>query len=108
MKIKEKEPVGYLKYELKSFEKLPVKIWNDPLEASVHVAKSIALAIRQKQQEGEPIVLGLATGSTPIKVYEELVRLHKEEGLSFQNVVTFNLDEYYPMPKEARLGNCCQ
>ncbi|MBC7776319.1 MAG: glucosamine-6-phosphate deaminase [Phycisphaerae bacterium] len=102
MKIKEKESIGYLKYELKSFEKLPVKIWNEPLEASRHVARSIALAIHQKQQDGEQIVLGLATGSTPIKVYEELVWLHKEDGLSFQNVVTFNLDEYYPMAKEAR------
>jgi len=44
-------------------------------------------------------VLGLATGSSPIKVYEELVRMHEEEDLSFANVVTFNLDEYYPMDK---------
>jgi glucosamine-6-phosphate deaminase len=102
MKVKEKALTGYLKYELKNFEKLPVKIWNDSVEASRHVAQSIALSIRQRQQDGEKIVLGLATGSTPIKVYEELVRLHKEEGLSFQNVVTFNLDEYYPMPREAR------
>jgi glucosamine-6-phosphate deaminase len=101
MKFKGKESSGYLKYELKTFEKLPVKIWDEPLEASSHVARSIALAIRQKQQDGEKIVLGLATGSTPIRVYEELVRMHKEEGLSFQNVVTFNLDEYYPMTKEA-------
>ncbi|MEZ5043059.1 MAG: glucosamine-6-phosphate deaminase [Saprospiraceae bacterium] len=86
-----------LKYQLKSFEKLPVKIWNDSKDAAVHVARSIALAIRQKQQEGEKIVLGLATGSTPIRVYNELVRMHKEEGLSFKNVITFNLDEYYPM-----------
>src|SRR5690606_11534365 len=46
-------------------------------------------------------VLGLATGSTPTRVYEELVRLHREEGLSFQNVVTFNLDEYYPMQPDS-------
>jgi glucosamine-6-phosphate deaminase len=91
----------HLKYELKVFEKLPVKIWESPAEASKHVARSIALAIRQRQQEGENIVLGLATGSTPIKIYEELVRMHREEGLSFKNVITFNLDEYYPMPKDA-------
>ncbi len=91
-----------LRYSLKNFEKLPVKIWNTPSEASKHVAQSIALAIRQKQQDGEQIVLGLATGSTPIKVYEELIRMHCEEGLSFKNVVSFNLDEYYPMSKEAR------
>ncbi|MFM8485261.1 MAG: glucosamine-6-phosphate deaminase, partial [Bacteroidota bacterium] len=82
MKDSAKTHDGYLKYELKNFEKMPVKIWDDSLEASRHVARSIALAIRQKQQDGEKIVLGLATGSTPIKVYEELVRMHKEEGLS--------------------------
>ena len=86
-----------LKYQFKSFEKMPTRIWKDASEASIHVARSIALAMRQKQQEGENIVLGLATGSSPIKVYNELVRMHKEEGLSFQNVITFNLDEYYPM-----------
>ncbi len=100
--IKREGTPGYLKYELKSFEKIPVRIWDDAREASRYVAQSIALAIRQKQQDGEKMVLGLATGSTPIKVYEELVRMHKEQGLSFRNVVTFNLDEYYPMPKEAR------
>lgn len=102
MKDSAKTHNGYLKYELKNFEKMPVKIWDDSLEASRHVARSIALAIRQKQQDGEKIVLGLATGSTPIKVYEELVRMHKEEGLSFKNVITFNLDEYYPMQRTAR------
>ena len=102
MKDSAKTHDGYLKYELKNFEKMPVKIWEDSLEASRHVARSIALAIRQKQQDGDKIVLGLATGSTPIKVYEELVRMHKEEGLSFKNVITFNLDEYYPMQRTAR------
>ena len=92
---------GVLKFQFKTFEKLPVKIWNDSRDASIHVAQSIALAIRQKQQDGENIVLGLATGSSPIKVYQELVRQHKEEGLSFHNVITFNLDEYYPMQPDA-------
>jgi glucosamine-6-phosphate deaminase len=91
-----------LEYKLRSLEKLPVKIWDDAREASLHVAHSIALAIRQKQQDGEKLVLGLATGSSPIRVYEELVRMHREEGLSFRNVITFNLDEYYPMLPEAR------
>ncbi len=83
-------------------EKLPVKIWDDSKEASLHVARSIALAMRQKQQEGEQIVLGLATGSSPIGVYKELVRMHREENLSFSNVITFNLDEYYPMEPGAQ------
>ena len=91
-----------LKYQLKSFENLPIKIWDDPKQASKHIADSISLAIRQKQQEGEKIVLGLATGSSPIQVYSELVRMHKEEGLSFKNVITFNLDEYYPMHPDAQ------
>ncbi|MBK8506886.1 MAG: glucosamine-6-phosphate deaminase [Saprospiraceae bacterium] len=89
-----------LKYQLRSIEKIPVRIWENSKEASKHVARSIALAVRQKQQEGELIVLGLATGSTPISLYRELVRIHKEEHLSFSNVVTFNLDEYYPMQRE--------
>jgi len=90
-----------LKYQLKTYEKMPVTIWEDSRLASRHIAQSIALAIRQKQQENEKIVLGLATGSSPVKIYEELVRLHKEEGLSFYNVVTFNLDEYYPMEPDS-------
>lgn len=65
------------------------------------MAQSIALAIRQKQQDGEKIVLRLTTSSRPIRIYEELARSHKERGLSFQNVVTFNLDEYSPMAKES-------
>jgi glucosamine-6-phosphate deaminase len=90
-----------LRYQFRNLEKIPIKVWQDSREASNHVARSIALAIRQKQQEGEQIVLGLATGSSPIGVYEELVRMHREEGLSFANVVTFNLDEYYPMAPDA-------
>ncbi|MFT4665104.1 MAG: glucosamine-6-phosphate deaminase [Gammaproteobacteria bacterium] len=91
-----------LKYKLKSLEKIPVNIWEDSNKASIHIARSIALAIRQKQQDGENIVLGLATGSSPIKIYNELVRMHKEEGLSFKNVITFNLDEYYTIHPDAQ------
>jgi glucosamine-6-phosphate deaminase len=94
-------PLKPLKYQYKSPEKMNVRIWSNATEAAKHVAQSIALAMRQKQQEGENIVLGLATGSTPIKVYQELVRMHREEGLSFKNVISFNLDEYYPMKPEA-------
>jgi glucosamine-6-phosphate deaminase len=61
------------------------------------VAGEIAELIGRKTAAGQRCVLGLATGSTPVGVYNELVRLHKEQGLSFKNVVTFNLDEYYPM-----------
>lgn len=65
------------------------------------VAQDIASLIRQRAAEGRTCVLGLATGSTPTRLYEELVRLHQQEGLSFQNVVTFNLDEYFPMAPDS-------
>ncbi|MGQ0713346.1 MAG: glucosamine-6-phosphate deaminase [Gemmatimonadaceae bacterium] len=65
------------------------------------VASRIETLIREKQAGGEQAVLGLATGSTPIGVYRELIRLHRDEGLSFARVVTFNLDEYYPMRSES-------
>ena len=79
------------------FEKLPVSVFENAQAASINVAHRIADIIRKKQAQNENAVLGLATGATPIAVYAELVRLHKEEGLSFKNVITFNLDEYYPM-----------
>jgi glucosamine-6-phosphate deaminase len=65
------------------------------------VAARIAELIRARQAEGRRLVLGLATGSTPVGVYRELIRLHKEEGLSFRGVISFNLDEYYPMPPDS-------
>src|SRR5690349_13280460 len=65
------------------------------------VANRIATLIRERDAAGERAILGLATGSTPIGVYRELIRMHREEGLSFHHVVTFNLDEYYPMPKDS-------
>ncbi|MCS3529834.1 glucosamine-6-phosphate deaminase [Chryseobacterium sp. JUb7] len=83
------------------FEKLPVSVFENPQTASIAVANRIADIIKKKQSENQPAVLGLATGVTPIAVYAELVRLHKQEGLSFHNVITFNLDEYYPMQPNA-------
>lgn len=84
-----------------SFEKIPVAIFDTPQNGSINVARQIADLIREKQAKNEKCVLGLATGSTPIDTYHELVRLHREEGLSFKNVVTFNLDEYFPIAKSA-------
>ncbi len=86
---------------VESFEKIPVKIFTTPKEGSIFAATEIAKLIKEKQAASQNCVLGLATGSTPISLYRELVRLHKEEGLSFNNVVSFNLDEYYPLEKEA-------
>src|SRR5688500_15726751 len=84
-----------------SFEQISVDIHPTAKDGSKAVAKEIATLIREKQAAKEPAVLGLATGSTPKYLYAELVRLHKEEGLSFKNVVTFNLDEYYPIEPDA-------
>lgn len=86
---------------LTRFEKIPTKIFTKSFDASKAVAKEIATAIREKTDRNELCVLGLATGSTPTSVYSELIRMHEEEGLSFKNVVTFNLDEYYPIPPNA-------
>lgn len=80
-----------------STEKIPFTIYDNKTEASNVVAREIAELIKKKASENKNVVLGLATGASPIKVYEELVRMHKEEGLSFKNVITFNLDEYLPM-----------
>ncbi|MBX2967813.1 MAG: glucosamine-6-phosphate deaminase [Cyclobacteriaceae bacterium] len=82
-------------------EKIPVKIFKSSEEASVYVAREIAALIRLRQKQSKPCVLGLATGSSPTRVYAELVRLHQREGLSFKNVHTFNLDEYYPMEPDS-------
>ncbi|TAH02980.1 MAG: glucosamine-6-phosphate deaminase [Sphingobacteriales bacterium] len=84
------------------FEKLLVTVYPNPNLASINVANRIAALIKSKQQKGEKAILGLATGATPVKVYAELVRQHKEEGLSFYNAVTFNLDEYFPMKATAK------
>ncbi|WP_298530935.1 glucosamine-6-phosphate deaminase [uncultured Algibacter sp.] len=102
MKIASHKNIAYSKagkFEETRFEKIHNVIFKDSKEPSILVAQEIASLIREKEKQNKHCVLGLATGSSPIKVYEELVRMHKEEGLSFANVITFNLDEYYPMEK---------
>lgn len=84
-----------------SFERIPTRIFDDSELASKAVAHEIAALIREKNKEEKPTILGLATGSSPKKVYQELIRMHKEEGLSFKNVITFNLDEYHPMEPDS-------
>ncbi len=86
---------------LESFEKIPVTIYKNTTEGSNAVAAQMAALIKEKQAKKLPCVLGMATGTTPILLYKELVRMHKEEGLSFKNVITINLDEYYPIEKTA-------
>lgn len=74
-----------------------VQVYPTSKQAASYVAQYIAELIISKQEQGHKPVLGLATGSTPIGVYKELINLHKNQGLSFKNVITFNLDEYYPI-----------
>ena len=80
-----------------TLERIPTIIVADHDELGRLVAARIADVIRARTGAGRRPVLGLATGSTPVGVYRELIRMHREEGLSFADVVTFNLDEYYPM-----------
>ena len=77
-------------------ERVPVVIAEYD-EISRRIARRIADIVVAKRKAGSHAVLGLATGSTPIGIYRELARIHREEGLDFSDVVTFNLDEYYPM-----------
>ena len=70
--------------------------------AAKHVAKEIDKLVRARNAAGQHTVLGLATGSTPVGLYRELIRLHTDEGLDLSRVVTFNLDEYYPMARESQ------
>jgi glucosamine-6-phosphate deaminase len=86
--------------EIEQFERIKTKAFRTSDEAVREVAASISKLIRKRQSEGKNVVLGLATGSTPVKLYKELIRLHREEGLSFANVISFNLDEYYGLPPD--------
>jgi len=81
-------------------EKIHNVIFDNSKSGSKAVAREIADLIKYKQSKKQKCILGLATGSSPITVYEELVNIHKKEKLSFKNVITFNLDEYYPISSE--------
>jgi len=86
---------------LNSRERVYVALEEDHESMARKLAKRISDIIRGKNARGETAVLGLATGSTPIGVYRELIRMHREEGLDFSRTLTFNLDEYYPMDPES-------
>lgn len=87
--------------EEKKFERIKTIIHQDSDKASYFVATEIAALIKKRQKLNQKAVLGLATGSTPTKVYDYLVQFHKENRLSFENVITFNLDEYFPMEPDS-------
>jgi glucosamine-6-phosphate deaminase len=82
------------------FEKIKTVIYPAAQDACAALAREVRDLIQQRQATGRDVVLGLATGSTPVPFYRELIRLHKEEGLSFKNVITFNLDEYFGLGRD--------
>ena len=86
---------------MQNLERVPVVITEEYEEIAKLIAARMARLIRDKQQAGRQAVLGLATGSTPIGIYRELIRMHREDGLDFSNVITFNLDEYFPMKPDS-------
>ncbi len=86
---------------LQARERIPTSVFASSAEASRALAESIGSLIRERSKAGARAVLGLATGATPVGVYDHLVRLHRTQGLSFKGVTTFNLDEYWPMGREA-------
>ena len=77
--------------------KVPTLVFLNSTQAARHIALQIEELIKQNQVQGKFTVLGLPTGSTPVGLYRELIRMHKMEGLDFSKVITFNLDEYYPL-----------
>ncbi|MGI8603134.1 MAG: glucosamine-6-phosphate deaminase [Verrucomicrobiales bacterium] len=84
------------------FEKVKTFIFPSATQAAATLAQDVRQLIEQRHKEGRNAVLGLATGSTPVPLYRELIRLHREDGLSFKNVITFNLDEYHGLPPNHR------
>lgn len=79
------------------YEKLRTEIYETDTEGSAVVAREIAALIRSKAEKGQTCVLGIPGGTTPMKVYKELVRMHQKEGLSFSNVYIFNVNEFFPV-----------
>jgi len=83
-------------------ERITLELYEHPKIGSIAAAHEIANLIKEKQSKNKNCVLGLATGSSPISIYKELVRMHRNQNLSFHNVITFNLDEYVPMEPKSR------
>ncbi len=95
-----KSPPAHAAHYLRN-TKIPTLLFDSPRDVDRHVALVVEGLIRENNSAGVPTVLGLPTGSTPIGVYRELIRLHQEEDLDLSNVITFNLDEYWPMPHDS-------
>ena len=80
--------------EVSRYEKLHTVTFENSKDGSILIAREICDLVKSKQEKNKNCVIGLATGSSPTKVYQEIIRIHKEESLSFNNVIAFNLDEY--------------
>ena len=80
--------------------RIPCYVFESPADVGRHVAQMIANTIRERNSFGRPAVLGLATGSSPLSIYRELIRMHQEEGLDLSGVIAFNLDEYHGLHGE--------
>ena len=93
--------VGRNAHEGTQRERVPVLIFDDPAQIAYQVARHVATLIQSRNDLGEAVVLGLPTGSSPIGVYQHLIRMHREDGLDLSNVVTFNIDEYYPLQPDS-------
>ena len=83
------------------YERIQVTVAESYESLARRIAGRIAEILRARREEGRRVVLGLATGSTPVGIYRELIRMHREDGLDWSHVMTFNLDEYYPMAPES-------
>lgn len=83
------------------YEKIPVEIFKESSEANAVIAQRIASLIRERAAQSRKAVLGFSVSSAIIGVLEELIRIHKNEGLSFANVITFNTEAYFPMHIDA-------
>ena len=82
------------------YEKLHTVTFDNSKEASILIAREICDLVKSKQEKKKNCVIGFATGSSPTEVYQEIIRIHNDESLSFNNVVAFNLDEYFPIEKD--------
>ena len=82
------------------YEKLHTVTFDNSQEASILIAREICDLVKSKQEKNKNCIIGFATGSSPTKVYQEIIRIHNDESLSFNNVITFNLDEYFPIEKD--------
>ena len=90
---------------LTRFEKLPTDIYATAEEGAIEVGLKVAATIRQRQREIRACTICFSGGATLTEVFNQLVRMHDEEGLSFANVVVFVSYEYYPLPADSVQSN---